>query len=49
MTMVNFLTIMTRVTEHSKTTIDNFITNIEPNNLNVTGVISHIYDHDDQI
>lgn len=44
--MVNFLT---RVTEHSKTTIYNFITNIEPNNLNVTGVITHISDHDGKI
>lgn len=47
MTMVNFLT---RVTEHSKTTIDNYITNIEPKNLNVTGVnVTHIFDHYGQI
>lgn len=46
MNMVNFLT---RVTEHSKTTVNNLITNIEPNNLNVTGVITHISDHDGQI
>lgn len=46
MTMVNFLT---RVTEHSKTSVDNLITNIELNNLNVTGVITHISDHDGQI
>lgn len=41
--MVNF---PTRVTEHSKTAIDNFITNIDPNSLNVTGVVTQISDHD---
>lgn len=38
----------TRMTEHSKTA-NNDITNIEPNNLNVTGVITHVSDNNGQI
>lgn len=38
----------TTVTEHSKTA-NNDITIIEPNNLNVTGVITHVSDNDGQI
>lgn len=37
-----------RVTEHSKTA-NNDITNIEPNNLNENGVITHVSDNDTQI
>lgn len=44
--MVNFAT---RVTENSKSAIDNFITNMEPSELKVTGVITHISDHDGQL
>lgn len=44
--LVNF---PTRVTPHSKTAIDNFITNIDPNCLKVTGVVTQISDHDGQL
>lgn len=46
--LVNF---PTRVTQHSNTAIDNFITNIETNKLSVHGVIrpTYISDHDDQL
>lgn len=43
--MVHFTT---RVTEHYKTA-NNDITNIEPINLNVTGVMTHVPDNDGQI
>jgi len=46
MYLVNF---PTRVTEHSKTAIDNFITNLKPENVRTTGIITHISDHDGQI
>lgn len=44
--MVNF---PTRVTDHSRTAIDNFITNIDPSKVSVNGVITQISDHDGQL
>lgn len=46
--LVNF---PTRVTQHSKTAIDNFIKNIETNKSSIHGVIrpTYISDHDGQL
>lgn len=39
----------TQETENYKTAIDNFINNIELNHLSVTGIITHISDHNGQL